>query len=70
METEYVYPELGDRASVSDWVDDGRKSIWVRARERVSEILAGDAPGHLPAAADRAIRESFPIRLNREEQSR
>lgn len=63
MKTEYVYPRLGDRASVSDWVDGGRKSIWERARERVAEILAGEAPDHLPAAADRAIRERFPIRL-------
>ena len=68
MKTEYVYPTLGDRLSVSDWVEDGRKSIWDRARERVAEILAGGAPGHLPAAADRAIRERFPIKLEREER--
>jgi trimethylamine--corrinoid protein Co-methyltransferase len=69
MKTEYVYPELGDRASVSDWVDGGRKSIWERARERVTEILAGEAPDHLPAAADRAIRERFPIKLKLEEKN-
>ncbi len=70
MKTEYVYPELGDRASVSDWVDDGRKSIWESARERVAEILAAEAPDHLPPAADRAIRARFPIRLNIEERKR
>ena len=57
MKTEYVYPELGDRASVSDWVEGGRKSIWESARERVAEILAADAPvltgvGHADGVLD------------------
>ncbi len=64
MKTEYVYPQLGDRASVSAWVDGGRTSIWDRARERVAEILAGGPREHLPAAADHTIRARFPIRLN------
>ena len=70
MKTEYVYPRLGDRQSVSDWIADGRKSIWDRARDRVAEVLADDPPGHLPPAADRAIRDRFPIKLNLEEKRR
>ena len=70
MKTEYVYPRLGDRTSVSEWVEGGRKSIWDKARDQVSDILAGDAPDHLPPAADQAIRERFPIRLKVKEKSR
>jgi len=63
MRTEYVYPRLGDRSSVTEWLEAGRKSILDKAREAVAEILADEAPGHLPPAAERAIRERFPIRL-------
>ena len=65
MRTEYVYPQLGDRRGVGEWIEAGRTSIWDRARDRVAEILATDAPDHLTPAADRAIRERFPIRLGK-----
>lgn len=63
MKSEYVYPALGDRQSVSDWVADGEQTVWDRAKARVRQILDEDAPGHLPRRADAAIRERFPIRL-------
>ena len=64
MRTEYVYPQLGDRRGVGEWIEAGRASIWDRARDRAAEILAMEAPDHLTPAADRAIRERFPIRLS------
>ena len=64
MRTEYVYPQLGDRRGVGEWIEAGRISIWDRARDRVAGILAMEAPDHLTPAADRAIRERFPIRLS------
>ena len=65
MRTEYVYPQLGDRRGVGEWIEAGRTSIWERARARVSEILATEAPDHLTQAADQAVRERFPIRLDK-----
>ena len=65
MRTEYVYPQLGDRRGVGEWIEAGRTSIWERARARVSEILATEAPDHLTQAADQAIRGRFPIRLDK-----
>ena len=67
MKTEYVYPELGNRQSVADWIDAGASPIWERARERVKHILQGPHPGHLPASADARIRGVFDIKLNPEE---
>ena len=64
MKTEYVYPLLGDRKSVSEWVDAGGQSIWERACDHVSGILSRQASDHLPPASDHAIRDRFPIRLN------
>ncbi len=63
MKTEYVYPRLADRRSVSDWVDAGQKSIWERARSQVNGILAGSPPEHLSREAERKIRDAVPIRL-------
>lgn len=67
MKTEYVYPGLGNRQSVADWIDAGALPIWERARERVKHILQEPRPDHLPAAADARIRDAFDIKLNPEE---
>ena len=69
MKSEYVYPRLGDRASVDDWLDAGGLSIWDRARARVAEILAAEPLGHLSPTTDRAIRERFPIKLDLTERT-
>jgi len=62
MKSEYTYPVLGDRQSVSDWKDAGRLSIWDRAQTMVADILSNE-PGHLPQSAERAIRDRFDIKL-------
>jgi len=64
MKSEYVYPSLGDRQSVSDWIDAGRESVWDRARKQVQNILNSKPPQHLSASADRKIRDNFNIKLN------
>jgi len=64
MKTEYVYPDLGDRQSVPDWIDSGSLSIWDRAQRQVQNILQNHQPTHLPGKADREIRDAFDIRLN------
>lgn len=63
MKTEYVYPELADRMSPSDWIDDGAKNIWQRAGERAREVLANHYPVQINAEIDEAIRRDFPIHL-------
>ncbi len=68
MTSEYVYPVLGDRKSVSDWEDAGHLSIWDRARDLVRDLLI-EVPSHLPTERERAIRERFDIRLKQEEKA-
>ena len=63
MRSEYVYPELGDRQSVDEWVSAGEPSLWSRASERVEEILAAGRPDHLDTSNEAAIRAAFPIHL-------
>lgn len=68
MKTEYVYPALGDRQSVADWVESGSQPIWQRARQRVADILKDDSPQRLSARADREIRANFDIKLDISEE--
>ncbi len=63
MKSEYIYPRLGDRRGVHEWVESGSESLWERARSRVTRIADAPPPTHLPEAADQAIRSRFPIRL-------
>ncbi len=63
MRSEYVYPDLGDRRSVDEWVSAGEPSLWDKAGERVAEILAAGRPDHLSFENEAAVRDRFPIRL-------
>lgn len=66
MQTEYLYPELCDRASPSDWEAEGSKDMTEKAKTRVEELLADHYPSHIPEDVDRRIREELPILLPRE----
>jgi len=66
MQSEYVYPEVGDRASSNDWNDAGSKSVDETAREKVAEILSSHYPNHINPQVDAAVRARFDIRLPQE----
>ncbi|MEM7056983.1 MAG: trimethylamine methyltransferase family protein [Pseudomonadota bacterium] len=63
MQTEYVYPVLGDRTSPKEWNEIGRPDLVKKAIERKREILDGFFPMHLDAEKDRAARELCKIHL-------
>ncbi|NOD77815.1 MULTISPECIES: trimethylamine methyltransferase family protein [unclassified Ruegeria] len=63
MTKEYVYPSLGDRQSVNDWLESGAQTVWDKAIARVAEIEAQPAPSHLPADIEAALRARLPIHL-------
>ncbi len=63
MQSEYVYPLVGDRLSPDDWVDAGAKSVEETAHDYVTRTLASHLPMHLDPSRDAAIREAFPIEL-------
>jgi trimethylamine--corrinoid protein Co-methyltransferase len=65
MTRDYLYPEVADRASPSDWGDAGATDVRERARVHVRRVLAEHFPDHLGPAVDRRIRERFDILLPR-----
>jgi trimethylamine--corrinoid protein Co-methyltransferase len=63
MQTEYVYPLLGDRTSPKEWAEKGRPDLIQKTIARKREILDGFFPGHLPYEVDKAVRQKFRIHL-------
>ena len=63
METEYLYPKLGDRSSLADWEYRGAPDLLARAGARVKEIMGSHYPAHLPADRDAMLRARYDIRL-------
>lgn len=62
MKSEYTYPGLGNRQSISDWKDAGSRTIWDVAIDRVAKLLE-NPPTHLSPDREAAIRAAFDIRL-------
>ncbi|MFW2380609.1 MAG: trimethylamine methyltransferase family protein [Acidimicrobiales bacterium] len=62
METEYVYPGIGDRSTPGEWAERGARHQRDAAQERVREHLAA-AVHHIDPERDRAVRNRFTIVL-------
>ncbi|MEM1045545.1 MAG: trimethylamine methyltransferase family protein [Pseudomonadota bacterium] len=65
MQTEYLYPEIGDRTSPKEWVEIGRPDLVETAIKKKRAILDGFRPDYIDAETDTAIRERFRIYLDR-----
>jgi len=63
MESEYIYPSVGDRLSPDDWKDQGSTDIWERARHQVRELLAAHYPTYIDPERDALIRDRYDILL-------
>lgn len=66
MQSEYIYPEFGDRTSPNDWEEAGKPVLLEKAIQKRDEILASYFPKHISDEVDRAIRAKFPIHLSPE----
>ena len=63
MQKEYLYPEVADRRTPGAWEVTGKEDIYQLAHEKVKSTLSTHFPEYISAAADRRIRDRFPIRL-------
>jgi len=64
MQTEYLYPQIGDRRTANDWQQGGKETVYELAHARVKRMLASHYPEYISPAADARIREKFPIKLD------
>ncbi len=65
MQSEYVYPSLGDRTSPKEWDEKGKPDIVERAIKRKTEILSDYFPHHISADLDARVRKTVDIKLPR-----
>ena len=65
MQTDYVYPEVGNRLTPAEWTELGAKTVDEVAREKTREILQTHFPGHISEELDNRLRQCFDIRLPR-----
>ena len=65
MQTEYIYPEYGDRLSPNEWAEAGKPVLVEKAIARKKEILGTYFPAHISDEVDQQIRAQFDIKLPR-----
>jgi len=65
MKSDYLYPDIADRRSISEWEDAGARDARDVARESVRKILAEHYPSHIPDHLDEQLRDNFDIILPR-----
>lgn len=66
MQSEYLYPAVGDRLSSKEWKEVGSPKINDVARNKVRHILENNYPNHISESMDANIRTYLDIRLPRE----
>jgi len=64
MQTEYVYPALGDRSSPKEWEELGKPNLVAEAVKRKQQILSGFTPRHISPDLDARLRASYQILLD------
>ncbi|MGJ8545220.1 MAG: trimethylamine methyltransferase family protein [Sulfitobacter sp.] len=63
MQTDHVYPALGDRTSPKEWDERGKPDLLAKATARKLEILGTRAAARFDPALDAALRARFNIHL-------
>lgn len=63
METDYIYPVIGDRLSPKEWAEVGKPSVVERAKEETKRILDTHYPSHIASETDALIRANHNIKL-------
>ena len=70
MESEYIYPEFGDRTSPTVWEDAGKPMMLEHAIAQRDKILSNYFPKHISDEIDAEIRSKFPIHLSAKNSGR
>ena len=62
MNSDFLYPQVGDRRTIGEWQDDGAADSWKRAHARVHEILAAPLPCLIDVALAAQLETEFDLR--------
>jgi trimethylamine--corrinoid protein Co-methyltransferase len=64
MQSEYIYPALGDRSSPKEWVENGKPDLLANATQRKEAILSDPSNARFDPETETALRSAFNIHLN------
>lgn len=65
MQSEYYYPDTGERSSPNQWNEKGKPTALDIARKKTEEILNTHYPRHISDETDAIIRQKFNILWDR-----
>ncbi|MEL0435589.1 trimethylamine methyltransferase family protein [Phycobacter sp. K97] len=63
MQTDHVYPSLGDRSSPKEWEEKGKPDLLDKARQRKEEILSQRSAARFAPDVDQCLRRMVNIHL-------
>ena len=63
MQSEYIYPVIGDRSSPKEWEELNKPNLVQNATERKNRILNAGNPGFIDAELDAVLRQKYKIHL-------
>jgi trimethylamine--corrinoid protein Co-methyltransferase len=63
MQTEYIYPLIGDRSSPKEWEEIGKPNLVETAIKRKNEILENFQPKHISPEIDIELHRKFRLFL-------
>lgn len=65
MQSEYLYPTVGNRHSPKEWREKGQPMLIDTAKRKLADILKTHHPRHISREMDDEIRARYPVRLAR-----
>ena len=64
MQSDHVYPRLGDRTSPKEWVENSKPNLIQKATKIKEDILSKPSDVAFDPILDKALREKYNIHLN------
>ena len=61
MNSDFLYPQIGDRRSIAEWQDAGGLTVWDRAHEQVRAILDAPPADVIASSTTDRIIETFGL---------
>lgn len=66
MQRDYLYPQIANRSSPKEWIEEGRPDLVALATKTKQKILSQHFPDHISRSLDQDLRRDFPILLPRD----
>ena len=66
MQSEYLYPEIGDRTSPKEWLEQDKPDALSKAKAILQTRMRQHFPSHISDELDARLRANYPVLLARE----